>query len=150
MTEPTNPQHPLIHDRGRGPELIGTRVTVYNLFPDLLQGTRTEASIAAEYDISTEQVAAMRAYILANYADVAAKNAAIDERIRRQIEAQHNDPVFLAKVAQTRAHFQLLREWMAEQRALGRPPLPEPPGWRAEFRAWAVARTADAPVGAGS
>jgi uncharacterized protein (DUF433 family) len=146
MTEPIAPEHPLIHDRGRGPELIGTRVTVYNLFPELVKGTRTEASIAAEYDISTEQVAAMRAYILANYAEVAAKNAEIDARIRRQIEAQHNDPVFLAKVAESHARFQLLMEWTAEQRALGMPPLRERPGWRAEFREWAEARTADAPA----
>ncbi|MGL6094267.1 MAG: hypothetical protein ACRC7O_00515, partial [Fimbriiglobus sp.] len=123
---------------------------VYNLFPDLLQGTRTEASIAAEYDISTEQVAAMRAYILANYADVAAKNAAIDERIRRQRDAQHNDPVFQAQAAESHARFQLLREWTAEQRALGMPPLRERPGWRTEFREWAEARSADEPAEARS
>ena len=26
----------LIHDRGRGPEIVGTRITVYNLLPHLL------------------------------------------------------------------------------------------------------------------
>ena len=34
-----------IHDRGRGPEIIGTRITVYNLLPDLLHPTTTEGSI---------------------------------------------------------------------------------------------------------
>ena len=26
----------LIHDRGRGPEIVGTRITVYDLLPDFL------------------------------------------------------------------------------------------------------------------
>src|SRR5437879_4760919 len=33
----------LIHDRGRGPEIVGTRITVYNLLPHFLDPTATEA-----------------------------------------------------------------------------------------------------------
>jgi hypothetical protein len=34
----------LIHDRGRGPEIDGTRITVYNLLSDLLDPTATMAA----------------------------------------------------------------------------------------------------------
>jgi hypothetical protein len=35
----------LIHDRGRGPELVGPRITVQDLFPYFLDPTATEASM---------------------------------------------------------------------------------------------------------
>jgi len=35
----------LIHDRGRGPEISETRITVYNLLEHFLDPTETEASI---------------------------------------------------------------------------------------------------------
>src|SRR4051794_24070519 len=35
----------LIHDRGRGPELVGTRITVQDLFPYFLDPTATEAYV---------------------------------------------------------------------------------------------------------
>ncbi|HEX5442383.1 MAG TPA: DUF433 domain-containing protein, partial [Pirellulales bacterium] len=57
----------LIHDRGRGPEIIGTRITVYNLLPYLLDGV-TETEIAKLYGLTVEQVAASRAHAL-NHAD---------------------------------------------------------------------------------
>ena len=36
-------QQELIHDRGRGPEIVATRITVYNLLPYFLDGAVTEA-----------------------------------------------------------------------------------------------------------
>jgi uncharacterized protein (DUF433 family) len=51
----------MIHNRGRGPEIAGSRITVYNLLPYLLDAAVTEDSIAACYDLTTEQVAAARA-----------------------------------------------------------------------------------------
>jgi uncharacterized protein (DUF433 family) len=50
-----------IHDRGRGPEIEGTRITVYNLLPHFLVEEATEASICRRYDLTPEQVAAARA-----------------------------------------------------------------------------------------
>jgi hypothetical protein len=44
----------LIHDRGRGPEVKGTRITVYNLLPHFLDPTATEAYICRVYDGSTQ------------------------------------------------------------------------------------------------
>jgi uncharacterized protein (DUF433 family) len=51
----------MIHNRGRGPEIAGSRITVYNLLPYLLDAAVTEDSIAACYDLTTEQVAVARA-----------------------------------------------------------------------------------------
>ena len=81
-------EHPLIHDRGRGPELIGTRITIYNLVPYLIKPTWTEAAIAEANRVTAEQVAAMRAYFLSHYAEVMAQHDRIEERIRKGMEEQ--------------------------------------------------------------
>ena len=44
----------LIHDRGRGPEVVGTRITIYNLLPHLLDPTATEAYICQMYELRLE------------------------------------------------------------------------------------------------
>ena len=54
----------LIHDRGRGPEILQTRITVHTLLPHILDPEATEADIGKLYDLKAEQVAAARAYIL--------------------------------------------------------------------------------------
>ena len=62
---------PRIHDRGRGPELVGTRVTVYDIIPYLEFGEHP-AVIAAEFDLGTEEVAALIRYIEEHKEEVAA------------------------------------------------------------------------------
>lgn len=81
-------EHPLIHDRGRGPELLDRRITIYNLVPFFLRPDTTEVSIAESFLISVEQVAAMRAYFLDRYADVLEQHERIEERIRKGMEVQ--------------------------------------------------------------
>jgi hypothetical protein len=44
----------LIHDRGRGPEVKGTRITVYNLVPHFLDPTATQAYICRVEEQTTE------------------------------------------------------------------------------------------------
>ncbi len=51
----------LIQDHGRGPEVVGTRITVYNLLQSFLDPTVTECEICRVYDLTAQQVAA-RAY----------------------------------------------------------------------------------------
>lgn len=80
--------HPLIHDRGRGPELVGTRITIYALVPYFLKPVWTEAGIAEANGISVDQVAAMRAYFLDHYAEVMAVHEKIEERFRKGMEEQ--------------------------------------------------------------
>lgn len=81
-------EHPLIHNRGRGPELVGTRLTIYTLVPFFLRPEETEAGIAESFLITVEQVAAMRAYFLAHYADVMAWHEQFEERNRKGTEEQ--------------------------------------------------------------
>ncbi|HEY2909017.1 MAG TPA: hypothetical protein VGI99_02165 [Gemmataceae bacterium] len=106
-------EHPLIHDRGRGPELVGTRTTIYNLVPYFLQSHWTEAAIAEANRIAPEQVAAMRAYLLANHADVMMQHERIEERIRKGYEAQ-NTPEFRAKCEESRKVFEHYKLWLKE------------------------------------
>ena len=54
----------LIRDRGCGPEISGTRITVYDLLPHFLQPDDTESYICKLYDLTPEQVAAARAYVI--------------------------------------------------------------------------------------
>src|SRR5215218_1730825 len=56
----------VIHDRGRGPEIAGTRITVYNLLQSFLDPKVTEEEICRVYELTPEQVAAARAYVLSN------------------------------------------------------------------------------------
>ena len=71
----------LIHDRGRGPEIVGTRITVYNLLPHFLDPSATEAYICRVYELTPEQVAAARAYVLNNPETVLAEHLAIEARM---------------------------------------------------------------------
>jgi uncharacterized protein (DUF433 family) len=100
----------LIHDRGRGPELIGTRITVYNLLPDFLDPTVTESSICQMYELTPEQVAAARAYVLNNPETVLAEHLKIEARI-----AAGNPPEVIEQAKQTRATFLRFKEWLTER-----------------------------------
>ena len=102
----------LIHDRGRGPELLGTRITVYNLLPDFLDPTATEADICRNYELTPEQVAAARAYVLNNPDTVLAKHLEIEARI-----AAGNPPHLVEKLKQTHATLLRFKEWLVQREA---------------------------------
>jgi uncharacterized protein (DUF433 family) len=101
----------LIHDRGRGPELVGTRITVYNLLPNFLDPTATEAYICKLYDLSPEQVAAARAYILNHPDAVLARHLEIEARM-----AKGNPPEVIERAERLHATFLKFKEWVASQR----------------------------------
>ena len=71
----------LIQDRGRGPEIAGTRITVYNLLHSFLDPTVTEEEICRVYDLTPRQVAEARAYVLGNPETVLAEHLKIEERL---------------------------------------------------------------------
>jgi uncharacterized protein (DUF433 family) len=101
----------LIHDsRGRGPEIAGTRMTVYNLLPDLLDSTKTEADIGRLYELTPEQVAAARAYVLNNPDTVLAEHLRIEARM-----ASGNPPQVIEQAKQTHATFLRFKEWLTER-----------------------------------
>jgi len=100
----------LIHDRGRGPEILGTRITVYNLLSDFLDPTATEASICKIYDLTPEQVAAARAYILNHPDTVLAEHLRIDARM-----SAGNPQEVIEQAKQTHAGFMNFKEWLVQR-----------------------------------
>ena len=102
----------LIHDRGRGPEIRGTRITVYNLLPHFLDPTDTEDYICRVYELSAEQVAAARAYVLNNPEEVLAQHLKIEARM-----AEGNPPEVIAKAKATHNTFVNFKKWLAEREA---------------------------------
>jgi uncharacterized protein (DUF433 family) len=100
----------LIHDRGRGPEIVGTRITVYNLLPHFLDATATEAAICRLYELTPEQVAAARAYVLNNPETVLVRHMDIEARM-----AEGNPPEVIERAKQTHAAFLSFKDWLAKR-----------------------------------
>lgn len=71
-----------IIDRGRGPEIEGTRVTIYRIMDYVVAGDDPE-QIATELNLTGEQVQAALAYIAAHREDVEDEYARILERVRQ-------------------------------------------------------------------
>src|SRR5258708_37289695 len=94
----------LIQDRGRGPELLNTRITIYNLLPYFLDSTATETYICRLYDLTPEQVAAARAYVLNNLDTVLPEHAKIEARL-----AVGNPPEVIRQAKQTHLAFEEYR-----------------------------------------
>jgi len=102
-----------IIDRGRGPELAGTRITIYTLL-DYFDDGWNDASIALWMGLSSMQVAAIRQYIAEHKDEVLAENAKILARI-----ARGNPPEIEARRAGSKAKLQALREKLRRQREQG-------------------------------
>jgi hypothetical protein len=100
----------LIHDRGRGPEIVGTRITVYDLLTYFLDPTATEAFICRMYKLTPEQVAAGRAFVFHNLDSVLAGHLRIEERL-----AAGNPPEVIERAAKTRATIQKFKDWLAQR-----------------------------------
>ncbi len=101
----------LIRDRGRGPELAGTRITVYNLLPYFLDPTATEAYVCKLYALAPEQVAAMRAYVFHNLESVLKEHLRIEERI-----ATGNPPEAIGQALQTRETMKKFEQWLDQRK----------------------------------
>jgi uncharacterized protein (DUF433 family) len=126
----------LIQDRGRGPEIAGTRITVYNLLQSFLDPTMTEDEICRIYDLTAHQVAAARAYVLGNPDTVLAEHLKIEERL-----AAANPPEVREKAGRAKAVFQSFEQWLAESEAAVREEAgKERPGRFPTFREWLAAR----------
>ena len=84
-----------IINRGRGPEIEGTRVTIYRIMDFVHEGSSAE-KIAVDLDLSAEQVAEALEYICANKAEVESAYAKIMDRI------SHGNPCWVeAECART-------------------------------------------------
>ena len=100
----------LIQDRGRGPEVAGTRITVYDLLPYFLDAAATEAYICRLYELSPEQVAAARAYVLNNLESILAEHLKIEARM-----ATGNPPEVIEQAKKTHAAFLSFKQWLAQR-----------------------------------
>jgi uncharacterized protein (DUF433 family) len=102
----------VIQDRGRGPEIAGTRITVYNLLQSFLDPKVTEEEICRIYELTPEQVAAARAYVLSNPDTVLAEHLKIEERM-----AAGNPPEVRQQAERARSTFKSFKEWLAAREA---------------------------------
>src|SRR5262245_24029575 len=109
----------LIHDRGRGPEIEGTRITVYNLLPHFLDPTATETYICRLYELTPEQVAAARAHVLNNPDTVLARHMEIEARL-----TAGNPPEVVEQASHTHAAFLKFKEWLTSRDQATKPGSP--------------------------
>jgi uncharacterized protein (DUF433 family) len=94
--------HAEIIDVGRGPQIAGTRLTVYDIM-DYLRMDWHHTAIAAELRISSYQVLAAMKYIEEHRAEVEAEYKIMLER-----DAQGNPPEIQAKLEASHAKLQAL------------------------------------------
>jgi uncharacterized protein (DUF433 family) len=130
----------VIHDRGRGPEIVGTRITVYNLLQSFLDPRVTEEEICRVYELTPEQVAAARAYVLSNPETVLAEHLKIEERM-----AAGNPPEVRQQAERARSTFKSFKEWLAEREAAESEEngAPERPRRFPTFREWIAEKAKD-------
>jgi uncharacterized protein (DUF433 family) len=102
----------VIQDRGRGPEIAGTRITVYNLLQSFLDPRATEVEICRVYELTPEQVAAARAYVLSNPDTVLAEHLRIEEKM-----AAGNPPEVRQQAERAKSTFKLFKDWLVEREA---------------------------------
>jgi uncharacterized protein (DUF433 family) len=99
-----------IINRGRGPELAGTRITIYNILPYFEAGWH-HSTIAMVYGISSAEVLAFKDYFELHKEEVLAENAKILARI-----AKGNPPEVEARLVQSKAKLQALMEELRRNR----------------------------------
>ena len=112
------PSPPAIIDRGRGPEIAGTRITVFHVLEYHMAGMHRDA-IATSLWLSSDQVEAAMNYIEEHRAEVAREYEAIQQRIRRA-----NPPWIREKFRQSHAKLEALRERLKSGKLAGRLDLP--------------------------
>ncbi len=93
----------IIHDRGRGPEIKGTRITVYSILDYLLLAWHPDL-IAAQFRLSSNQVRAAIDYINEHTLEVMRTYVKILERAERG-----NPPELQAKLEESHRRFQILK-----------------------------------------
>jgi uncharacterized protein (DUF433 family) len=103
----------VIVDRGRGPEIAGTRITVFDVL-DHLEAGWDEKGIAVVLSLGTDQVRAAREYIENHPNEIQTEFRRIKERI-----ARGNPPEVQAKLAAARAKLRARLESACQERCQG-------------------------------
>jgi uncharacterized protein (DUF433 family) len=116
----------------QGPNILGTRLTVYHLLDAFLDPSVTECDICRVYNLTAQQVAAARAYVLRNPETVLAQHLKIEERL-----AAENPPQVRDAAERAMATFKSFKEWLAEREAANREEdKKERPGRLPTFKEW--------------
>jgi uncharacterized protein (DUF433 family) len=102
----------LIEDRGNGPVIAGTRVTLYSLVPYFLDEAASEEGIAESSGITTAQVAAARAYVVNNAPSVLARHYELEERANRG-----NSPETIEKLRRSHVRLLSFKDWLRQREA---------------------------------
>jgi uncharacterized protein (DUF433 family) len=100
----------VIIDRGRGPEIAGTRITVYDIW-DYARVGHHHTYIAVMLGLSSAQVLAALEYIEGHKDEVLADYQKILDRI-----AKGNPPEVLEKLKVSRAKLEALRDRLRRER----------------------------------
>jgi uncharacterized protein (DUF433 family) len=79
---------PAIHERGRGPEIVGSRITVYDVLAETRAGVPV-AQLASEWNLTAEQIEYALKYIDDHREDVERDWAAIQARRERERQESH-------------------------------------------------------------
>lgn len=95
-----------------GPNILGTRLTVYHLLDAFLDPAFTECDICRVYNLTAQQVAAARAYVLRNPETVLAQHLKIEERL-----AAENPPQVREAAERAMATFKSFKDWLAQRQA---------------------------------
>ena len=132
-----------MYERGRGPELRNTRITVYDLIPYLLApGYSDEKMYEAWPSVTPDGLAALKAYIAEHLYELLVKHHQIDERIAREMAAQ-DTPEFRARSWMNRERMTQYRAWLAGYKAAlgGVMPMDDgaPTTRRLQFQEWCEA-----------
>ena len=106
-------EKPVIHNRGRGPEIEGTRITVYDVLDYMLAGWHCER-IAFLFKLHPEEIQVAMDYIRDHSLEVLREYVKILERCERG-----NPPELQAKLDARHEQFQELLRKVREAKARG-------------------------------
>ncbi len=101
---------PVILDRGRGPEIAGSRITVYDVLAETQAGATPE-ELARSYQLEVEQIQAALDFIEAHREEVLRDYEAIRAR-----HAAGNPPEVRERLEASRARLQAAREELRRPR----------------------------------
>jgi hypothetical protein len=141
-----NSYHPLMYDRGRGPELRSCRITVYDLIPYLESPNyRDEYPLEAWQVVTREELDVLKRFIADHREEMMAEHRRIEERIQREM-AEQATPEFLARFWWNRERLDEFAEYLAAVMPELKQPSDAPAEYfrhRREFRAMVEARESD-------
>jgi uncharacterized protein (DUF433 family) len=104
---------PIIHDRGRGPEIRGTRITVYDILDHHPDKGWTPEQLATMFRVSVEHIDAALKYIKEHRDEVMG-------RYQKMLEfaARGDSPEVRATYARSRARFEAFKREMDRKKGM--------------------------------